>query len=66
MTRERPTQEEVESVEAEGRSPGWLRSRFMDQPWPRKGVSGCGRPHCKICDQGKAHAAADGEQAGAA
>jgi hypothetical protein len=53
--RERPTSEEVEAVKAEGHSPGWLRSRFMGQPWPREGVSACGRPHCEICDQSHGH-----------
>lgn len=66
MKRERPTREEVEAVKAEGHSPGWLRSRFMGQPWPRKGVSACGRPGCAICDQGKAHAQADAEKTGCA
>jgi hypothetical protein len=56
MKRERPTRDEVEAVKAEGRRPGWLRSRFMGQHWPREGVSACGRSHCPICDEGKAHA----------
>jgi len=30
--------------------PGWLRSRFMGKPWPRPGVSACGRPGCPVCD----------------
>jgi hypothetical protein len=46
--------EEVAAVRAEGRQPGWLRSRFMGQPWPRDGLAACGRPHCEVCD--KAHA----------
>jgi hypothetical protein len=28
--------------------PGWLRSRFMHQPWPRPGVAACGRPTCPV------------------
>jgi len=49
--RKRPPREEVEAVKAEGRRPGWLRSRFMGQPWPRAGVCACGRPHCEICER---------------
>jgi len=26
--------------------PGWLRSRFVGQPWPREG----GRSGCPVCD----------------
>jgi hypothetical protein len=29
--------------------PGWLRSRFMGQPWPRPGVAACGRRTCPVC-----------------
>ena len=29
--------------------PGWLRSRFMGWPWPREGISACGRPTCSVC-----------------
>jgi hypothetical protein len=63
-----PTRDEVESVKAEGRRPGWLRSRFMGQPWPREGVAACGRSVCEVCDQGKTHAEpkADTEKAGTA
>ena len=36
----RPTLEEIAQVKVEGRQqPGWLRSRFMGWPWPRKGIS---------------------------
>jgi len=31
--------------------PGWLRSRFMHAPWPRPGVSACGRPGCPVCGE---------------
>jgi len=30
--------------------PGWLRSRFMGQRWPRPGhEAACGRPECPVC-----------------
>jgi len=29
-----------------GPGPGWLRSRLLGLPWPREGISSCGRPVC--------------------
>jgi len=48
--KKRPTFEEIAQVEAEGRQYGWLRSRLLGLPWPREGVSACGRPGCPVCD----------------
>jgi hypothetical protein len=47
----KPPREEVEAVKAEGTRPGWLRSRFMGQPWPRPGVCACGRAQCEVCER---------------
>jgi hypothetical protein len=47
------SREDVASAHAEGRRFGWLRSRFMRAPWPREGVSSCGRQGCAVCDQKK-------------
>ena len=52
---ERPPAQDIADAKAEGLNPGSLRSRFMGQPWPRKGVSACGRQGCPVCDHGKAH-----------
>jgi len=41
--RVRPTPEEIAQVKAEGRQFGWLRSRLLGWPWPREGISSCGR-----------------------
>ena len=50
----RPTLEEIAQVKVEGhQQPGWLRSRFIGWPWPRKGISACGRPDCPVCDAAK-------------
>jgi hypothetical protein len=46
----KPTPEEIAEVKAEGHRLGWLRSRMMKQPWPREGISACGRPGCPVCD----------------
>jgi len=46
----RPTSDEIAQVKAEGRQFGWLRSRLLGLPWPREGVSACGRPGCPVCD----------------
>ena len=45
----RPTREEIDLVNAEGRRLGWLRSRLFGQPWPREGWAACGRPTCEAC-----------------
>jgi hypothetical protein len=29
--------------------PGWLRSRFMHWPYPRPGITACGRRSCPVC-----------------
>jgi len=47
----RPTPEEVALVKTQGHRPGWLRSRFMHQSWPRPGVAPCGRPVCAAIAQ---------------
>ena len=32
--------------------PGWLRSRFTHQVWPRPGHEApCGRPICAVCSE---------------
>jgi hypothetical protein len=48
--RPRPTPDEIAQVKAEGRQYGWLRSRLLGLPWPREGISACGRPGCPVCD----------------
>jgi hypothetical protein len=44
------TAERVERNRRETADPGagWLRSRFMGEPWPR-GVAACGRHRCAVC-----------------
>jgi len=55
--RQPPTAQERVVVRIEGNhSPGWLRSRFMKQAWPRPGLAPCGRATCKICDRKLPHA----------
>ena len=46
----RPTSEEIGQVKAEGRQYGWLRSKLLGWPWPREGISSCGRRGCPVCD----------------
>jgi hypothetical protein len=48
--RARPTPDEIAQVKADGRQFGWLRSRLLGWPWPREGVSACGRLGCSVCD----------------
>jgi len=45
-----PTPEEITSVKVEEYRLGWLRSRLLGRPWPREGVSSCGRLGCAVCD----------------
>ena len=59
----RPTLEEIVQAKAEGgRQYGWLRSRLLGLPWPREGVSACGRPNCPVCDAATREVAAKLEQ----
>jgi len=46
----RPTPDEIAEVKEEGHRYGWLRSRLLGLPWPRDGISACGRPGCPVCD----------------
>jgi hypothetical protein len=48
--KKRLTFEEIAQVKAEGRQYGWLRSRLLGLPWPREGISNCGRLGCPVCD----------------